>query len=183
MPFFPWHAPVRDPRSIPFPVAPCLERISARPTEFLRLRRIKYSGSQLYPRGMAEFQAGDYAKAAADLEALLAKAEFTPQLEPAFFTLGSAYFNAGDYKKAVAAFKNYQTKFPNGAHSAEVAFAIAQSSLLGKNYAEAAAEFAKLEKDPRLREAGALFRSHRQQGRRQDRRGHCNPGKTRRRTD
>jgi TolA-binding protein len=112
---------------------------------------------QLYGLGMSEFQSGDYAKAAADLEALLAKAEFTPQLEPAFFTLGSAYFNAGDYKKAVGAFKNYQTKFPNGAHLSQVAFAIAQSSLLGKNYAEAAAEFAKLEKNPRLREQALFF--------------------------
>src|ERR1700726_4472846 len=111
---------------------------------------------QLYAQGMAEFQAGDYAKAAADLEALIAKAELTPQLEPAFFTLGSAYFNAGDYNKAVAAFKNYQAKFPNGAHAGDVAFAMAQSSLLAKNYSDAAAQFAAIEKDPRLREQ-ALF--------------------------
>src|SRR6266850_1413261 len=64
---------------------------------------------QLYSQGMAEFQAGDYAKAAADLDALITKAEFSAQLEPAFFTVGSAYFNAPDYKKAMAAFKNYQT--------------------------------------------------------------------------
>jgi len=112
---------------------------------------------QLYARGMAEFQGGDYARAAADLEALLAKAELTPQLEPAFFTLGSAYFNAGDYNKAVAAFKNYQAKFPNGAHASEVAFAIAQSSLLAKNYADAAAQFAAIEKDPRVREQALFF--------------------------
>jgi TolA-binding protein len=112
--------------------------------------------ARMYQRGVSEFRSGDYARAAADLEALLAKAEFTPQLEPAFFTLGSAYFNAGDYKKAVAAFKNYQAKFPNGPHAAEAAFAIAQSSLLGKDYPAAATEFAKLEKDPRLR-GGALF--------------------------
>src|ERR1700731_1344073 len=72
--------------------------------------------AQLYSQGMAEFQAGDYAKAATDLEALLAKAEFSPQLEPAFFSLGSAYFNAADYKKAITAFKNYQSKFANGPH-------------------------------------------------------------------
>jgi TolA-binding protein len=113
--------------------------------------------AQMYARGVSEFQSGDYAKAAADLEALLAKAEFTPQLEPAFFTLGSAYFNAGDYKKAIGAFKNYLAKFPNGPHVAQAAFAIAQASLLGKNYAEAAADFAKLEKDPRLREQAFFF--------------------------
>src|SRR5574337_15692 len=106
---------------------------------------------------MSEFQSGDYAKAAADLEALLAKADFTPQLEPAFFTLGSAYFNAADYKKAVSAFKNYLAKFPGGAHAAQSAFAIAQSSLLAKNYSEAASEFAALEKDPRLREQALFF--------------------------
>src|ERR1041385_7801542 len=52
--------------------------------------------AQLYSQGMAAFQAGDYAKAANDLDALLNKAEFSPQLEPAFFSLGSAYFNAGN---------------------------------------------------------------------------------------
>src|SRR5438093_1531659 len=67
---------------------------------------------QIYAQGMAAFQSGDYAKAASDLEAVVTKAEFSPQLEPAFFTLGSAYFNIPDYKKAIAAFKNYQTKFP-----------------------------------------------------------------------
>jgi len=41
--------------------------------------------AQLYSQGMSEFQSGDYAKAAADLDALLVKAEFSPQLEPAFF--------------------------------------------------------------------------------------------------
>jgi TolA-binding protein len=112
---------------------------------------------QLYARGMAEFQGGDYARAAADLEALVAKAELTPQLEPAFFTVGSAYFNTGDYNKAAAAFKNYQAKFPNGAHASEVAFAIAQSSLFAKNYADAAAQFAAIEKDPRVREQALFF--------------------------
>jgi hypothetical protein len=32
----------------------------------------------LYSRGMSEFQNGDYARAASDLEALVAKAEFAP---------------------------------------------------------------------------------------------------------
>jgi TolA-binding protein len=112
---------------------------------------------QLYTRGMAEFQAGDYAKAASDLEALIAKAEFTPQLEPAFFTVGSAYFNAGDYSKAAGAFKKYQEKFPNGAHASEVAFAMAQSSLLAKNYPDAVAQFAAIEKDLRFRDQALFF--------------------------
>lgn len=111
---------------------------------------------RLYAQGMAAFQAGDYARAAADLEALLAKAEFTPQLEPMFYTLGSAWFNLGDYKKAATAFKNYQTKFPAGAHVADAAFALAQCSLLSKNFAEAAGQFAALEKDPAMREQALL---------------------------
>ena len=106
---------------------------------------------------MSEFQAGDYAAAAADLEAMLLKAEFAPQLEPAFFTVGSAYFNAGNYPKAIAAFKTYQTKFPNGPHASDVGFAIAQASLLGKNYADAANQFAALEKDPRFRDQALFF--------------------------
>src|SRR2546426_5892206 len=107
---------------------------------------------QLYAQGMAEFQSGDYPRAAADLETLLTKAEFSPQLEPAFFTVGSAYFNSGDYKKAMTAFKNYQSKFPNGPHAAEATFGLAQSSLLSKNYADAATQFSALEKDSRYRE-------------------------------
>ncbi len=113
--------------------------------------------ASLYSKAMAEFQAGDYAKAAADLDALLTKAEFNPQLEPAFFTLGSAWFNAGDYKKAIVAFKNYQAKFPSGPHSGDAAYGIAQSNLLSKNYAEAAAQFTALEKDPHYRDQALFF--------------------------
>jgi len=61
--------------------------------------------AQLYSQGMSEFQSGDYAKAAADLDALLVKAEFSPQLEPAFFTVGSAYFNVPDYKRRLPRLK------------------------------------------------------------------------------
>ena len=114
---------------------------------------------QLYAQAMASFQAGDYPKAAADLESLTAKAEFSPQLEPVFYTIGSAYFNAGNYPKAIAAFKNYQTKFPNGPRVAETSFAIAQCSLLSKNYAEAATLFAALEKDPRMREQALILQA------------------------
>ncbi len=111
---------------------------------------------QLYAQGMAAFQAGDYAKAAADLEALANKAEFTPQLEPVFYTVGSAYFNGGNYSKAIASFKIYQTKFPNGPRTAEVAFGLAQCNLLSKNYGDAAAQFSALEKDPKMREPALL---------------------------
>jgi TolA-binding protein len=112
---------------------------------------------QLYEQGMAAFQAGDYAKAATSLDAMLGKAEFSPQLEPAFFTVGSAYFNIPDYKKAIAAFKAYLTKFPNGAHASEVGFAMAQANLLARNYADAAAQFAAMEKDPKYREQALFF--------------------------
>lgn len=113
--------------------------------------------AQLYNRGMAAFQAGDYVRAAEDLDAMLLKAEFNQALEPAFFTVGSAYFNAGNYPKAIAAFKTYQAKFPNGPHASDVAFAIAQASLLAKNYADAVNQFAALEKDPRFREQALFF--------------------------
>ena len=111
---------------------------------------------QMYARGMAAFQSGDFPRAASELEALINKAEFSPQLEPVFFTVGSAWFNAGDYKKAMAAFKNYQAKFPQGPHGGDVVFALAQCSLLSKNYADAATQFSALEKDPKLREQALL---------------------------
>jgi TolA-binding protein len=113
--------------------------------------------AQLYSQAMTEFQAGDYAKAATDFEALLNKAEFSPQLEPAFFSLGSAYFNAADYKKAITAFKNYQSKFASGPHAADALFGMAQSNLLTKNYTEAVNEFAVLEKDPRYHDQALFF--------------------------
>jgi TolA-binding protein len=113
--------------------------------------------AQIYSQAIAEFQAGDFTKAAADFEALLAKAEFSPQLEPAFFSLGSAYFNAADYKKAITAFKNYQSKFPTGPHLADAVFGIAQSNFLAKNYADAVNDFAALEKDPRFRDQALYF--------------------------
>lgn len=114
---------------------------------------------QIYAQGMAAFQAGDYAKAASDLEALVGKVEFSPQLEPVFYTIGSAYFNAGDSAKALVAFKTYQAKFPGGPHANDVMFAIAQSNLSGKNFAEAAKQFSALEKDPRLRDQALLFQA------------------------
>ncbi len=113
--------------------------------------------AQLYASGMAAFQAGDYTKAAADLKALLNKAEFSPQLEPAFFSLGSAYFNAANYSDAIAAFKNYQTKFPNGPHLNDTIFGLAQSNLLSKNYAEASTQFTALAKDARFKDQALFF--------------------------
>ena len=109
---------------------------------------------------MAQFQAGNYAGAAATLESLIARTEFNPQLEPVFFTIGSAYFNAADYAKATAAFKTYQTKFPGGPHSNDAMFAIASASLSNKSYAEAATQFSALEKDPRFREQALLFQAN-----------------------
>ena len=87
-----------------------------------------------YEAAMADFQAGNYAKAAGALEALVARVEVTPQVEPIFYTIGSAYFNAGEYPKAIAAFKNYQAKFPKGPHAGGAAFAIAQSNLLEQKF-------------------------------------------------
>ena len=110
-----------------------------------------------HAQAMAEFQAGNFAKAATDLEALVARVEVTPQVEPIFYTIGSAYFNAENYPKAIAAFKNYQAKFPKGPHAAGVAFAIAQSNLLSKNFKDAAAQMAALENDPQLREQALIF--------------------------
>ncbi|HEY1583514.1 MAG TPA: tetratricopeptide repeat protein, partial [Chthoniobacterales bacterium] len=110
-----------------------------------------------YGQAMAEFQAGNYSKAANDLEALTARLEATPQVEPIYYTAGSAWFNAGDYTKAIAAFKNYLAKFPKGPHAGSAAFAIAQSNLLSKNFKEAAAEMAALENNPQLRSEALLF--------------------------
>jgi len=113
--------------------------------------------ANVYSQAMADFQAGNYARAATQLEALVARVEVSPQVEPIFYTIGSAYFNAADYNKAIAAFKNYLAKFPKGPHAGGATFAIAQSNFLSKNYKEAAAQMAALESDPRMREQALLF--------------------------
>ena len=110
-----------------------------------------------YNQALTDFQAGNYAKAATELEALASRVEVSPQVEPIFYTLGSAWFNAGDYAKAIAAFKNYRAKFPSGAHAGAAAVAIGQSNLLSKNYKEAAVQMTALENDPRWREQALLF--------------------------
>ncbi|MGI8432105.1 MAG: tetratricopeptide repeat protein, partial [Chthoniobacterales bacterium] len=115
--------------------------------------------SAVYNQAMGKFQAGDYRKAAADLEGLLGRVDFSPQLEPVYYTIGSAYFNAADYPKAIAAFKNYQAKFPQGPHAGSVAFAIAQSNFLAKNYQVAAQQMAALESDPAMRDQALLFKA------------------------
>ncbi len=111
---------------------------------------------ELYAQGMAAFQNGDFAGAAGQLEALIGKAEFSPQLEPVFFTIGSAWFNAGNYPKAIAAFNTYRQKFPAGPHNGDAIYGLAQANLLSKNFAEAAQLFAALESDPKLREQALL---------------------------
>ena len=110
-----------------------------------------------YRQAMAEFQTGNYARAATQLEALVTRVEVTPRVEPIFYTIGCAWFDAGEYPKAIAAFRNYQAKFPRGPHVNGVAFAIAQSNLLNKNFKDAAAQMAALENDPQLREQALLF--------------------------
>jgi outer membrane protein assembly factor BamD (BamD/ComL family) len=110
-----------------------------------------------YSQAMAEFQAGNYAKAATDLEALVARVEVSPQVEPIFYTIGCAWFNAADYPKAIAAFRNYQGKYATGPHARAVAFAVARSTLLSGNYTDAAAQMAALENDPAMREQALLF--------------------------
>lgn len=105
----------------------------------------------VYEQAMTEFQAGNYANAATQLEALAARVEASPEAEAIFYSSGCAWFNAGDHSKAITAFKNYQARFPKGAHAGAVAFAIAQSNLQSKNYEEAGAQLAALENDPAFR--------------------------------
>lgn len=110
-----------------------------------------------YSQAMAEFQAANYTGAATQFEALAARVEVSPQVEPIFYMVGCAYFNAANYSKAIDALGNYQAHFPRGQHAAEVAFAIAQSNLLIKNYPEAAAQMAALESNPALRAQALTF--------------------------
>ena len=112
---------------------------------------------QLYTDGMAAFQAGDYQKAASNLETVLAQAAPDAQLEPVYFTLGAAWFNLKQYPKAIQTLKAYQTKFPKGARVAEAQFSIGQASFMDKDYAGAVESFKALETNPRFREQALYF--------------------------
>ena len=112
--------------------------------------------SKLYSGAMAEFQAGDYQKAATDLESLISQASADSPLDTVYFTLGAAYFNLQNYPKAIEALTQYQKKYPKGARFNDAQFSIGQAQFSAKNYADAAASFKQLENDPKLR-AKALF--------------------------
>jgi len=110
----------------------------------------------LYNTGIQAFGTGDWAGSITALEALLARAEITPQIEPAYFTLGAAYFNAQQFDKAISAFRNYQEKFPKGVQVDRSRFALANAHIGAKQYDAARAIFVQLETVPAFREASLL---------------------------
>ncbi len=113
--------------------------------------------TRIYNAAMQAFQAGDYATAATNLESVAAQAGFGSDLEPVYFTLGASYFNLAEYPKAVSTLKMYRQKYPKSTRLADATFSIAQASLLDKDYATAATEFATLENVPVYREHALLY--------------------------
>lgn len=113
--------------------------------------------AKIYSDAMGAFQSGDYATAASKLEEVIRMAGKDAQLESVYFSLGAAYYNLEQYPKAIEWLKTYEKKYPNGARIADATFSIAQASMQTKKYAEAAAQFAKLENVPALRERALFF--------------------------
>ncbi|SRR5579862_776489 len=113
--------------------------------------------TKAFTEGMAAFQAGDYATAVSKLEMVLAKAGDVPELEPVYFTLGASYYNLAQYPKAIETFNKYVEKFPSGSRIVDATFSIGQAKMLLKDYAGAAAQFAKLENVPQAHDQALLY--------------------------
>lgn len=114
--------------------------------------------SEVYTKGMAAFQSGDYATAIANLKTVLEQAAAPEaQLEPVMFTLGAAYVNAKDYPNAIATFLKFQTKYPKSTRQAEVTFALAQAQMLGGDAKAAAATIRALESNPQFHDQAGLL--------------------------
>jgi len=105
------------------------------------------NAGQLWKNAQSAFGAGDYAKSAGNLEAIIkasgASTVWTDKtvvppappkkqwLEPVFFILGAAYFNAKDWPNAIAVFNRYRQLFPTSPHLTQVIFSQAQANLWG----------------------------------------------------
>ena len=124
-----------------------------------------------YSQAMAEFQAGDFAKAATDLEALRRARRSHARKSSRFFTRSAPLISMPAItRRRSPRSKIIRRNFRKGAHAGDAAFAIAQSKLLSKNYKEAAAQMAALENDPHLREQALIFEAEAYKASGQDRR-------------
>ncbi|XHR27269.1 MAG: tetratricopeptide repeat protein [Chthoniobacteraceae bacterium] len=112
---------------------------------------------QTYLSAMAAFQAGDYQKAAANLESALAQVTANSNVEPLLLTLGAAYFNLKQYPQAVATFKKYLAKYPSGTRVQDARMSAIQSAFLAKDYETVAEICQRLKMNPATREEATLY--------------------------
>ncbi|MCO6400586.1 MAG: tetratricopeptide repeat protein [Verrucomicrobia bacterium] len=102
----------------------------------------------LYASGLANFNAGRFAEAAAAFAQLSSIFGNEPSLQKAmegvFYALGSAYYNLGNYPEAIEAFNEYLKRFPNAELRDEVVFRIASALFIQEDYDGALTEFKRL---------------------------------------
>ena len=108
--------------------------------------------NQIFQDGMTAFNLGDYKKAVASLESLIALAPEESQLEPAWYTLGASYFNLQQYPKSIEVLKKYLEKYPKSKRISQAVYSLARASMMNKDYTGAQGFFKQLEKDPKMRE-------------------------------
>lgn len=110
-----------------------------------------------FNEAITAFQAADYATSVSKLEEVIARAGEGANLESAYFTLGASYFNLEQYGRAIEVLKTYLKKYPKEPRVIEVCASIGQASLMTKDYAEAAAQFARLENEKAWRERALYY--------------------------
>ncbi len=96
------------------------------------------SPDALYASGLANFNAGRFAEAAAAFQQLTSVFGNEPSMQSAmegvFYALGSAYFNLGNYGEALTAYDEYLKRFPKAELRDEVLFRMASANFIQEDY-------------------------------------------------
>lgn len=112
--------------------------------------------NQIYDKGMALFNAGDYTGALTVFQEMLNKGAAGPGLESVLFTMGAAQFNLKDYPSAIATFERYTKEFPTGSRIVQVKMATAQCQFMSGNKQKAADMFKALSSQQSVGEQATL---------------------------
>jgi TolA-binding protein len=95
------------------------------------------SPEDLFKTGAAAFQAGDYAGASKNFEAVLSAGPTGEALETILFTLASTYFNQKNLPKAEEYYNRCLKEFPDGKNKTKALIAISQIQMQSGRKAEA----------------------------------------------
>ena len=136
----------------PVVAAPAAPAPAPVPTDDVLKQMVLFNGE-----ATKAFLFGDFKKAIENLDKVIALAPPQFPMETVHYTLGAAYFNSEQYPVAVEKLKDYLTRYPKGPHVVDATYSMAQAAYLAKDYAEAAADYRRLEAFPKFREQAMLY--------------------------